>query len=80
MTKNEFIEKIENGSDIMFDAAGKHFSIFTWMDEGIGIGEQYPHDGNMQYFDTAQALVEHFMIGNKPLSDYINTVVITDYT
>lgn len=80
MTKNEFIEKIENGSDIMFDVAGRHYSIFTWMDDGIGIGEQYPHDNEMQFFDTAEDLVENYKIGDKPLSDLISTVVITDYT
>lgn len=80
MTKNEFIDKIENGSDIMFDVADRHFSIFTWMDEGIGIGEQYPHDDKMQYFDSAEALVENYTVDGKPLSDLIDKVVITDYT
>ena len=80
MTKNEFINKVENGSDIMFDVVGRHFSIFTWMDEGIGIGEQFPHDDKMQYFDTAEALVENYEIGGKPLADLVNQVVITDYT
>ena len=40
MTRVEFIQKIENGSDILFDVADRHYVIFTWMEDGIGIGEQ----------------------------------------
>lgn len=36
-TKSEFIEKIENGSDIVFAVAGKSYAIFTWTDKGIAI-------------------------------------------
>ena len=80
MTKKEFIDKIKNGSDIMFDVAGRHYVIFTWMDEGIGIGAQFPPGGKMQYFDTSEALVAHYKIGGKPLADLVNQIVITDYT
>lgn len=80
MTKAELIDKIENGSDIMFDVANRHFTILTWMDEGIAISEQHPHDGEPQYFDTAEALVEGFKINGKPLGSLSDKVVIVQYT
>jgi len=79
MTKTELIDKIENGSDIMFDVENRHFTIFTWMDEGIGIGEQHRRD-KMQYFTSANDLVENFKIDGSPLSSLAGKVVITDYT
>lgn len=80
MTKNEFITKIENGSDIMFDVSGKHFTILTWCDDGIGIDEQYPNERGMQYFKTAKELVENFVVDNVHIGDLANKIVITDYT
>ena len=80
MTKNEFTEKIENGCDIMFDVVGRHFTILTWMDEGIGIGEQYPNDGEIKHFRTAQELVDGYKIGDKSLGDLVNEIVITQYS
>ena len=80
MTKAELIQKIEDGSDIMFDVAGKHFTILTWMEEGIGIGEQYPNDTEMQYFKTAKELVEGFKINGVALEDLVQGVRITDYS
>lgn len=48
MTRSEFIRKIEEGRDIMFDVLGRHYTILTWLDEGIGIGEQYPNDDELK--------------------------------
>ena len=53
MTKTKLIELIDNGSDIMFTVDGKHFTVLTWMDEGIAIGEQSPNDGELLYYDSA---------------------------
>ena len=80
MTKNEFIEKIENGSDIMFDVSGKHFTILTWPDEGTGIDEQNPNEKGMQYFDTAEELVEKFLIDGTPIGELADGITITDYS
>ncbi len=80
MTRNEMISKIENGSDIMFDVKGRHFTILTWLPEGIGIDEQHPHDGNTQYFDTAEDLIDQYTIDGKSLSELAKEIVITDYT
>lgn len=80
MTKNELIGKIENGSDIMFDVIGRHFTILTWTDEGIAIGEQFPYDGDMKYYSTAVELVENYKIGEMVLAELAGQVIITDYT
>lgn len=80
MTKNEFIDKIENGSDIMFDVSGKHFTILTWCEDGIGIDEQHPNEKGMQYFKSAEELVDRFHVDNRPISDLASEIVITDYS
>lgn len=80
MTKSELIEQIENGSDIMFDVAKKHFTILTWTDDGIAIGEQFPNDGELQYYESAEDLVEGFMVNGRPLGSLVNDIVITQYT
>ena len=80
MTRAEFVKKIENGSDIMFDVRGKHFTILTWPADGIAIDEQHPNDGNVQYFDSAEALVDGFSVDGKQLAVIANEIRITDYT
>lgn len=79
MSKDELIDKIDNGNDILFDVSGRHFTILTWMDEGIAIGEQQT-DGDLQFFDTAEDLVEQFVVGGKTLAELAKQVVITQYT
>lgn len=78
MSKNDFIKKIENGSDIMFDVAGKHYVILTWCDQGIEISEQ--GEDNPQYYKTAEELVNSFRIHDVMLSDLCDNLKITDYT
>ena len=80
MTKADLIEKIENGSDIMFSVAGKQYTILTWTDDGIAIGEQHPNDSDLQYYDTAEDLVENFMVDGKSLGAIASNVRITQYT
>lgn len=80
MTRAEFVEKIENGSDILFDVRGKHFTILTWPDDGIAIDEQYPNDGNIKYFGTAEELVDGFFVDGKPIANIADEIRITEYT
>lgn len=80
MTKSEFAVLIEDGSDIMFDVAGKHFTILTWMDEGIGIGEQHKPDVPIQHFSDAEDLLDNFEIDGIPFGDLANEIVITEYS
>lgn len=76
MTVNQRIEKIENGSDILFDVISRHFVVFTWTDGEIGIDEQYPHDHGLPYFQARK----HWFTDTWPLSDIAEKIVITDYT
>ena len=80
MTKAEWINKIENGRDIMFQVAGKHYTILTWCEEGIGIGEQYPNDTEMKFFHSAKELVEKFKVNDVPLGELVAGIKITDYS
>jgi hypothetical protein len=80
MTINEFVKKIENGYDIMFDCLDRHFTILTWTEEGINIGEQYPKEQNAKVYKTAKELIDNFMIGEYRLADIVEYIVITDYT
>lgn len=77
-TKSEFIEKIENGSDIVFTVAGKSYAIFTWTDKGIAIGEQ--NKDNLFYFGSAEDLINGFSIDHTPLALLIDQIKITDYS
>ena len=80
MTRNEFIRKIENGSDIMFDVMEHHFTILTWTDGGIAIDEQFPNDGHVRYFASAAELVDSFTVDGKTLAQIADKITITDYT
>lgn len=80
MTKNELVKKIENGRDILFDVCGKHYTILTWCEKGIGIDEQHPNDTDLTYYATAKDLVENFKVNGIPLENLAAEVRITDYS
>ena len=80
MTRNEFIAKIENGRDVLFTVAGKGFTILTWPAEGIAIGDWSRPNDKPQFFQTAQELVDNFMVHNVPLKDLVHKIVITEYS
>ena len=79
MTKNEFVSKIDNGYDIMFDILDRHFTIVTWLDEGIGIGEQRKNTPP-EIFRTAEELVECFKVDGRTLAELVDDIVITQYS
>ena len=80
MKKSEFIVKIENGRDIMFDVGEHHYTIITWLDEGIGIGEQNKPQSEILIYPDADALLKDFLVDDKPLGDLTENIVITDYS
>lgn len=80
MTRNEWKKLIEDGSDIMFDVRGKHFTILTWTEGGINIGEQYPVDDPGVCFPSASALLDEYRIDGVSLGDLSGEVKITDYS
>ncbi len=80
MTKSELIDLIDKGSDIMFDVCGRHYTILTWCEKGINIGEHFCDEKDSRYYDTAEELVESFKVGDKTLAELASDVIITDYS
>lgn len=80
MKKIDFINLIENGSDIMLTVLGKNYTILTWTDDGIAIGEQYPNDGDLRHYATATELVNDFTVNGTPIGDLVDAVTITQYS
>lgn len=80
MKKDELIAKIENGRDIMFDVGSRHYTIITWLDDGIGIGEQNKPEKEISVYPDADTLLKDFLVDGKPLGDLAEKVVITDYS
>lgn len=60
----------------MFDCLGKSYTILTWTDNGICIGEQN-NDDDDHFYDNAEQLVKSFKINNIPLCDISDKVIIT---
>ena len=79
MTREKMIDLIENGSDIMLDVAGEHLVIFTWIDDGIGIGRQNS-DEPLSVYKTAEQLLDGYLISGLPISAMLDKVSITDYS
>ena len=79
MTKTEFISQIDNGYDIMFDVLDRHFTILTWLDEGVGIGEQCKNTP-LEIFRTAEELVECFRVDGRTLAELAEAIKITQYS
>ncbi len=82
MTKADLIEKIERGRDILFDINGKHYGIFTWCEQGIGVGEltQDISEDPLTYFQTAYDLINKYKIDGVSLADLSDKISITDYS
>lgn len=80
MKKNEFILKVENGRDIMFDVGNHHYTIITWLDEGIGIGEQNKPESGISTYPDVDTLLKEFQVDDKPLEKLIENIMITDYS
>ena len=78
MTREKMIDLIEKGSDIMLDVAGEHLVIFTWLDDGIGIGRQNSGEP-LSIYETAQKLIDGYIVSGFPISAQLDKVSITDY-
>lgn len=64
----------------MFDVGGRHYTIITWLDDGIGIGEQNKPESEISVYPDAETLLKDFLVDDKPLGDLTEKVVITDYS
>lgn len=76
MTREEFIEHVENGADIMFDVLGKHYTVLGWNEDGPLIAEQETGD-NEAVFSDGKDLLENYKIEDKRLKDIWDDVEIT---
>lgn len=79
MTANEFIEKVDNVSEMVFSVNGRKFTICDEYEKGFSIAEWNKQDTEMYYRDAA-SLVRKYMIDGKSVSEYVNEITIEDYT
>ncbi|MBQ9009963.1 MAG: hypothetical protein IJ088_11620 [Clostridia bacterium] len=80
MTKEELIEKIRKGTDIVFRIGASGFTILDSEknDNGKDIAEW--GGNNAVIYKDAEALVNQHLINGKPLGEWTQDVVILDYT
>ena len=65
---------MEMGADIEFTVNGKDFVILAWVKEGIVIG---PADIDEDaIFPDADSLMDGYIVDGKPLSEWMDEIVI----
>ena len=77
MTKNELIEKIENGSEIMLTIEGRGFTIFNYNEPDIG---EWDNPDTVRKYKSAEDLVERHTINGIPISRLADKINITSYS
>ena len=68
-TRNEFIEVVDAGNDVMFECSGKRFAIIM-TDDGPDIAEQETC-ANRQTFENAVQLLDKYNVGGVPLANIL---------
>lgn len=76
MTRDEWIRRVKYGTDIIFTVRGKRFTVFNW--EQFIIGEAYAEKD--ERYDTAEELVDQFMVNGKSLGELAGEIVIEEFT
>lgn len=76
MTRNELIRRVKYGTDIVFSVQGKCFTILNW--EQYIIAEAYAEEEKT--YETAEELVDQFMVNGKSLGELAGEIVIEQYT
>lgn len=76
MTRNELIRRVKYGTDIVFSVQGKCFTILNW--EPYIIAEAYAEEEKT--YETAEELVDQFMVNGKSLGELAGEIVIEQYT
>ncbi len=79
MTRDEFVKKIRNGSDIEFTVNGVGYTICTWTDEGISIGEWNKAE-SVKNYSSPEELVDDFPVKTKKLGEVTDAIIIINYT
>lgn len=76
MTRDEFVELIDDGNDIMFKCDGKEFTILGWMDGGPNIAEQNTEENEASYQNGAE-LLDRYIVNGKTLNERFDQIEIT---
>ena len=66
LTRNEFIETVDTGNDVMFECSGKKFAIIM-TDDGPDIAEQETCANRQTFADAAQ-LLDQYNVNGVPLA------------
>ena len=75
MTRNEFIELIDGGNDILFDCNGKHYAI-VMTESGPDIAEQSTCANRRAYKDGKE-LMDQYLIDGEALGTIVSQCVVT---
>lgn len=75
LTRNEFIETVDSGNDIMFECSGKRFAI-VMTDNGPDIAEQETCANRQTFADAAQ-LLDQYNINGVPLAQTLSQCKFT---
>lgn len=78
MTRREFIDLIDFGSDIMFELDEKSYSIIGGADGGPNIAEQIT-ENNEATFKNGKDLLDNYCINGETLRDCFERIKITYY-
>jgi hypothetical protein len=79
MNRSEFIDLIDQGSDIMFVLNGKGYSIIGNAPGGPNIAEQMTEE-NEGTFKNGNDLLQNYQIAGRPLDEYFEGINITHST
>ena len=79
MAVNRFKELIETSGDIMFECDDKKFTICTWCEQGIMIGEQNSPVEDSKYFASADELINNFLVNGVPLAKQTDSIKVEFY-
>ncbi len=79
MTKNEFVGKVENGSEIMFKIGSRGFTIFSYSSGDVDIGE-WGKSNTVRKFPDVESLLNKYNVNGKPLKESVGLIKITDYS
>lgn len=75
LTRNEFIEAVDAGNDVMFECSGKKFAIIM-TDDGPDIAEQETC-ANRQTFADASQLLDQYNINGVSLAQTLSQCKFT---
>lgn len=75
LTRNEFIETVDTGNDVMFECSGKKFAIIM-TDDGPDIAEQETCANRQTFADAAQ-LLDRYNVNGIPLAKTLSQCKFT---